>query len=149
MKAAYVIVLPNEQALLMGLFAMMYKAGQHTVDQGKVWVFLANKLTLKMKFSDEEIDLIQLAVGEVIKSGQKALERIPPERTDARIRASVVEKTYKNIQEKLNNVIYTEQPGQPVDQSESDVHGDDEKRFNEQDHHDPLTTGDSTTSGSD
>lgn len=148
MKAGYVVVEKNELDMLMGLCAMMYKAGQHTVDQGRVWVHLGQKLMMQLQFSDEEVDLMQLAVGEVLKRGQKALERISEDRPDARIRARVVEQTYLNIQEKLNNVVFTEVRN-PVDQSPEDLSGGDKVGQDADANNDPLPGGDSSPPASD
>jgi hypothetical protein len=100
----------NEQHMLYGLMAFMYAQGQKLPDQGKAWVIIGRKIraTEGAEYSDDEIDLLKLAVQATLSAGERALERLPEENVAARIKGGLVKTTYLAIQEKINNGKRTE-----------------------------------------
>jgi hypothetical protein len=125
MKTTQVAFATNEQHMLYGLMAFMYAKSQDVPDKGAAWVIIGRKTRLfDSHYSEDEIELLKLAVEATLAAGEKALDKLPLDNVAARVKAGLVKSTYQAMQEKLNNVSWKNEH----DQDAQNLRGNDEGR---------------------
>ena len=125
MKITHLAFAPNEQHMLFGLMSFMYAQGQSLPDKGAAWVIIGRKMKdTSSEYSQDEMDILEMAVDATIAAGGRALDRIPLDNVAARVKAGLVKETYLAIKGKLENAKYEER----IHQEPEDLRGDNERR---------------------
>lgn len=145
MRVASFDFAPNEQHMLYGLLAVMFKASNALPDKGEAWVILGHKVKLKEAlYSEDEVSLLKLAVEHTLAAGAKMLERLPEDNLAARVKAGVITQTYEAILERVINVKFTERE---IHQEPENIRGNDEERTATEGDNLLLTSGSEAPSG--
>jgi hypothetical protein len=107
MKTTTLSLDSNEQHMLYGLLAVMYKSSEDTEDKGAAWIVIGAKIkNREAVYSEDEVSLLKLAVESTIAAGERMLARLPDDNATGRLRAGVVKQTYVLIMSKIENVVF-------------------------------------------
>lgn len=136
----------NEQHMLYGLLAVMYKASEDAEDKGAAWIVIGAKVkNREAVYSEDEVSLLKLAVESTIAAGERMLTRLPEDNVTGRLRAGVVKQTYVNIMEKISNAVYNERE---IHQDTEDLRRNDKERATAHDRGVSVASGSPAAPGS-